>query len=150
MRHPDLLDVVDGSRPVHEIRRDERHVAWLAERPVRPGHVIVATRARVDAVFDLSLEAHAALWSFVHGVATVMRERLPCQRVCVSVIGWAVRHAHVHLVPTDASGQVPGLDGPPLAGAAMLALAERLRAAVHQSSGGTASSNTSSPSQVRR
>ncbi|MBL8730136.1 MAG: HIT family protein [Planctomycetes bacterium] len=152
MTHPaDLLDVVDGRRPVHEIRRDERHVAFLAERPVRPGHVIVVTCARVDAVFDLSVEAHAALWTFVHGVAAAMRERLPCRRVCVSVIGWAVRHAHVHLVPTDAPGQVPGLDGPPLAAAEMAALAARLRAPDRdQSRGGAANSNTSSPSQVRR
>ncbi len=127
MKVPDLLDVVDGRRHVHEVRRDERHLAFLAERPMRPGHVIVVTRAPVDAVFDLSVEAHAALWTFVHGVANTMRERLPCERVCVSVIGWAVRHAHVHLVPTTAPGQVAGLDGPPLPAAEMLALAARLR-----------------------
>ena len=48
MSHPDLQDVVDGRRRVHEIRRDARHVAFLAERPVRPGHVIVATCARLQ------------------------------------------------------------------------------------------------------
>lgn len=123
-----LLDVVEGRRPVHVVHSDARHVAWLAERPVRPGHVIAATRAPVDAVFDLSPEAHAALWTFVREVALRMRERLPCERVCVSVIGWAVRHAHVHLVPTTAAGQVPGLDGEPPAEAEMRALAARLGA----------------------
>lgn len=127
MTRRDLLDVVDGRRRVHELRRDLRHVAWLAERPVRTGHVIVATTARVDAVFDLAPEAHAALWTFVREVAHTLRERLPCERVCVSVIGWAVRHAHVHLVPTDAPGQVPGLDGPPADDAELAALAQRLR-----------------------
>lgn len=127
MSQRDLLDVVEGRRRVHELRRDLRHVAWLAERPVREGHVIVATTARVDAVFDLSPEAHAALWTFVREVASSLRERLPCARVCVSVIGWAVRHAHVHLVPTDAPGQVPGLDGPAADDAALAALARRLR-----------------------
>ncbi|HEX6813539.1 MAG TPA: HIT family protein [Planctomycetota bacterium] len=129
MSHPNLLDVVAGQRPVHVIRRDAQHVAFLAERPVRAGHVVVATTALVDGVFDLSPEAHAALWAFVRETAVVMRERLPCQRVCVSVIGWVVRHAHVHLVPTDAPGQVPGLDGPPLEPAVMAAIAARLAAA---------------------
>ncbi len=127
MTHADLLDVVEGRRPVHEIRRNARHVAFLAERPVRPGHVVVATCARVDGVFDLSPEAHAALWEFVREVATTMRHRLPCERVVVGVVGWAVRHAHVHLVPTTGPGQVPGFDGPPLPAAAMAALAARLR-----------------------
>lgn len=145
----DLLDVVDGRRAVHVIGSDGRHIAWLAERPVRPGHVIVATCARVDAVFDLSPEAHAALWTFVHGVARSLREQLPCARVCVSVIGWAVRHAHVHLIPTDAPGQVPGLDGPPPPPAEMAALAARLRQSAAPSAGAD-DVNTSSPSQVRR
>lgn len=150
MKPADLQDVIDGSRRVHELRRDDRHVAFLAERPVRTGHVIVATCARVDSVFDLSPEAHAALWTFVHGVARRLREQLPCERVCVSVIGWAVRHAHVHLIPTDAAGQVPGLDGPPPPAGELAALAARLRQACESSSGGAAAENTSSPSQVRR
>lgn len=121
-----FADIVAGRQPVHVIDADGSHIAWLAERPVRPGHVIVATRAVVDAVFDLDAESHAALWTFVHRVARGLRERLPCQRVCVSVIGWVVRHAHVHLVPTDAPGQVPGLDGPPLPPDVMAAIAARL------------------------
>ncbi len=124
----DFRDVVEGRRPVHVIAGDERHVAFLAERPARPGHVIVVTRAVVDSVFDLDPAAHAALWAFVHEVGRTMRQRLPCARVCVSVIGWVVRHAHVHLVPTDAPGQVPGLDGPPPDAATMALLAARLRA----------------------
>jgi histidine triad (HIT) family protein len=123
-----FLAIVRGEQHVHVVAQDARHVAWLAERPVRPGHVIVATRAVVDAVWDLDAVGHAALWAFVHQVAQQLRERLPCQRVCVSVIGWVVRHAHVHLVPTEAPGQVPGLDGPPLPEATMVALAARLTA----------------------
>ena len=129
MTAPDFQDIVAGRHPVQVIARDADHMAWLAERPVREGHVIVATARVVDAVFDLEADAHAALWTFVHGVARTLRERLPCQRVCVSVIGWVVRHAHVHLVPTDAPGQVPGLDGPPWPAERLAALAERLRTA---------------------
>jgi histidine triad (HIT) family protein len=127
MSHATLADVVSGERQVHEIERDESHVAFLAERPVRKGHVVVVTRAVVDAVADLDDVAHAALWRFVHRIERRMRERLPCARVCVQVIGWAVRHAHVHLIPTDAPGQVAGLDGEPLPVAAMASLARSLQ-----------------------
>jgi histidine triad (HIT) family protein len=124
---PTFADVVAGRTPVHVVAEDEAHVAFLAPRPHRPGHVIVTTRTVVDQLFDLPSDAHAALWAFVREVALRMRARLPCERVCVSVIGWVVRHAHVHLVPTTAIGQVPGLDGEPLAEAEMLAIAQRLR-----------------------
>lgn len=128
MSHPTLADVVSGERAVAIVARDDAHVAFLAERPVRPGHVVVATCAVVDAVADLEDEAHAALWRFVHRVERRMRERLPCARVCVQVIGWAVRHAHVHLIPTDAPGQVPGLDGEPLSETETQSVLERLQA----------------------
>ena len=38
-----LMDVVNGERKVPVIARDEHHVAFLAERPVRAGHVVVTT-----------------------------------------------------------------------------------------------------------
>ena len=122
-----LMDIVDGSRPVHEVFRDEHHVAFLAERPVRAGHLVVCTTLVVDSVFDLPPEASARLWACVSEQGARLRERLPCARVCVSVIGWAVRHAHVHLIPTDAPGQVPGLDGESPSAARMRALAAQLR-----------------------
>lgn len=127
MSHLTLADVVSGERHVHVIDQDDAHVAFLAERPVRKGHVIIVTNAVVDAVADLDEAAHAALWQFVHQIERRMRERLPCARVCVQVIGWAVRHAHVHLIPTDAPGQVPGLDGEPLPAAEMQSLARCLQ-----------------------
>ena len=122
-----LEDVVSGSRAVQIIERDPHHVAFLAERPVARGHVVVCTAAVVDSVFDLDEVAHERLWAFVRRLALRMRSRLPCARVCVSVIGWAVRHAHVHLIPTDAPGEVQGLDGPPLPLDEMRAVAARLR-----------------------
>jgi histidine triad (HIT) family protein len=118
--------VVNGERKVAVIARDEHHVAFLAERPVRAGHVVVTTNRVVDAVADLDEVAHAALWRFVHQMSLRMRTRLPCQRVCISVIGWAVRHAHVHLIPTDEPGQVPGLDGEPLPEQVVRDLQQRL------------------------
>jgi histidine triad (HIT) family protein len=120
--------IVAGAQPVHVIHDDERHLAWLAERPARPGHVIVATKRAADSVLDLTAEEHAALWATVRTIALRMRTSLPCARVCISVIGWVVRHAHVHLVPTDAAGQVPGLDGEPLPAEQQRALAMRLSA----------------------
>ena len=119
-------DLVAGRERAHVVWRDERHLAFLAPRPVRRGHVIVLPREVSPYLFDLAPEAHAALWEAARVVARTMRERLPCERVCVAVVGWEVRHVHVHLVPTDASGQFPPLGGEPASEAELAELQRRL------------------------
>jgi histidine triad (HIT) family protein len=119
-------DIVRGDRRVHRVAEDGRHIAFLSPSPVRPGHVIVITRQVADSVFDLAPADHAALMEFARVVALRLRERMPCARVCMAAIGWQVRHAHVHLVPTDADGQFPPLPGRPAEDAELEAVVRRL------------------------
>ena len=104
-------DVVRGDQAVHRIGEDDAHIAFLNPSPVRPGHVIVIPKRVSDYLFDLPANEYAALVEFARRTAIAMRERLPCERVCVAVIGWQVRHVHVHLVPTNADGEFPPLPG---------------------------------------
>lgn len=119
-------DVVRGERAVHRIAEDEHHLAFLNPSPIRPGHVIVIPKRVVGYLFDLSQPEYAALMEFARITALRIRDRLPCERVCVAVIGWQVRHAHVHLVPTNADGEFPPLPGTPTSDDELAALARRL------------------------
>ena len=124
-----FADVVAGRVSCHKVHEDGQHVAFLHEQPVRPGHVVLVARRVVDSVWDLTEEEHDALWRTARKLALRLRRSLPCERVCVAVVGWEVRHAHVHLVPTDAPGQFPPLAGARSSPADLAALAERLRSA---------------------
>lgn len=121
-------DVVRGERDVVRIGEDAHHIAFLSPTPLRPGHTIVVTKRSVSYLFDLEAAEHARLWEFARVVARRIREQLPCERVCVGVIGWQVRHVHVHLVPTDADGQFPPLPGSPASDEELRAVARRLAA----------------------
>ena len=104
-------DVALGLRSVQRIGEDERHIAFLNPTPVRPGHVIVIPKSVSDQLFDLPTDEYGALMSFTRDTAIRMRRLLPCERVCMAVIGWQVRHVHVHLVPTNSDGEFPPLPG---------------------------------------
>lgn len=119
--------VVAGEVPVVKVREDARNLAFLAPRPQLPGHVIVIPKQVHDSWLDLDADATAALWQFAREVGQQLRERLPCARVCVTVIGWEVRHAHIHLLPTTAAGQVPGLPGTEATVESLQQVAARLR-----------------------
>lgn len=122
-----FADVVAGRVDVVRVREDARHIAFLAPRPMVPGHVVVIPRHVQDSWLDLDAESTAALWQFAREVGLLLRERLPCARVCVTVIGWEVRHAHIHLLPTTAAGQVPGLPGVEASFESLQAVASRLQ-----------------------
>ena len=104
-------DIVSGNTPCHKVWEDDRHLAFLNLRPIRPGHVIVIPKKVWSYLFDMPEREYHALWESARTVAELMRERLDCERVCLAVVGWEVRHAHIHLVPTDRSGEFPALPG---------------------------------------
>lgn len=122
-------DVVSGSRPVHRLGEDEHHLAFLNPNPVRPGHTIVLRKEVSDQLFELPAAEFGALMEFVRVTSVSLRARVPCERVCMAVIGWQVRHVHVHLVPTDRDGQFPPLPGSPATDDELGAMARRLREA---------------------
>jgi histidine triad (HIT) family protein len=105
-------DILRGETRVARVFEDERFLAFLAPKPQRPGHVVLCTKTVHPYLFGMQPEEYAALWERARLLAQQMEANLPCERVCVAVVGWEVRHVHIHLVPTDAGGQFPPLGGP--------------------------------------
>jgi histidine triad (HIT) family protein len=104
-------DIVSGNTPSHKVWEDDHHIAFLNPRPIQRGHVIVIPKKLEGYLFDMQPQDYHALWEAARTVAEILRARLHCERVCVAVVGWEVRHAHVHLVPTNKSGDFPSLPG---------------------------------------
>jgi histidine triad (HIT) family protein len=122
-----FADILSGKQPVARVWEDERHLAFLAPQPVHAGHTILATRRIAPYVFELPAEEQRALWEAAREVAALLKRNLPCERVCVAVVGWEVRHVHVHLVPTDKPGEFPPLGGVEAGADELEWLAQRIR-----------------------
>lgn len=122
-----FADILSGQQPVARVFEDEAHLAFLATHPVHAGHTILTTKRIAPYLFELSPEEQRALWDAAHEVATLLKKNLPCERVCVAVVGWEVRHVHVHLVPTDKPGEFPPLGGSEAGADELEWLAQRIR-----------------------
>lgn len=119
--------IVRGEIPCHKVWEDERHLAFLDIRPLRPGHTLVIPKDATDYLFDLEPQAYGELMLAVRTVARRLKERLGCQRVVQVVLGYEVPHAHVHLIPTDSMAELPPFGGAPADHAELARLAARLR-----------------------
>jgi histidine triad (HIT) family protein len=91
--------IINGEIPCYRIAEDERFIAFLDVRPLKPGHTLVVPKKEVDYIFDLDPETLSGLTLFAQKVAVAMKEVIECNRIGVAVLGLEVPHAHVHLVP---------------------------------------------------
>lgn len=98
--------ILSGEIPCHRVWEDDEHLAFLDIQPRVPGHTLVVPKQPIDYLFDMDDAATAKLWIAAKRVATKLKERLGCGRVCVMVVGWEVAHCHIHLMPTDSMADV--------------------------------------------
>lgn len=121
-----FADLVSGKIRCHRVFEDEDHLAFLSHTPIAPGHTIVIPKRVIPYLFDMEPVAYHELWERARIVGRSLKAALGCERVCLAVIGWELRHAHVHLVPTLSAGEFPGLPGKPATDEELDSMLERL------------------------
>lgn len=122
--------IVAGDIPAERVREDDRFLAFLDIRPIRPGHTLVIPKAEVDHFFDLPDDQLGDLMVFAKPVANAIRSVTGAARVGCAVVGVEVPHAHLHLVPVDGAHDIDFRRAQPADAADLEAMAERIRAAL--------------------
>jgi histidine triad (HIT) family protein len=122
--------IVDGEIPSYKLREDDRFLAFLDVRPIRPGHTLVIPKQEIDQLFDLPDDLLGDLFVFAKPVAAAIREVSGAPRVGVAVVGVEVPHAHVHLVPLEGVHDIDFRRAKPAEQDDLAEMAERIRAAM--------------------
>jgi histidine triad (HIT) family protein len=91
--------IIAGELPGNFVWKDETCVAFLSNRPLRPGHVLVVPRLELDHWLDLEpgLLTHVASTAQMIGKAQMAAFK-PA-RIGLVVAGLEVPHVHIHVVP---------------------------------------------------
>ncbi len=125
--------IINREIPCHLIAETEDYIAFLDVRPLAKGHTLVIPKAEIDYVFDLPDDILQGLMVFSKRVAQAIKSVISCEKIGVAVIGLEVAHAHVHLVPIRAVGDInfsnPKLE---LSPEELSAIAMSIRAAYEQ------------------
>jgi histidine triad (HIT) family protein len=98
--------IINREIPAFIVAEDDRFIAFLDINPLVKGHTLVVPKSEVDYLFDLDDETLASLNVFAKKVAKGIETVIPCLRIGVCVIGLEVPHAHVHLIPLNAMGDI--------------------------------------------
>lgn len=97
-----FCEIAAGDGEAHLIHEDDRTVAFLDNRPVATGHVLVAPRAHRTSIED-DETVYSAVFETIQMVTGAMTDTLDPDGVSLfyttgDLIG-TVEHAHVHVVP---------------------------------------------------
>ncbi|HHV40675.1 MAG: HIT family protein [Bacteroidales bacterium] len=98
--------IAAGEIPSYKIAEDDRFYAFLDINPRKRGHTLVIPKQEVDYLFDLDEGNLGDLFRFAQRVAKAIKQVVPCNRVGVAVLGLEVPHAHIHLIPIEAEGDM--------------------------------------------
>lgn len=93
--------IIAGEIPSYKIYEDDVVYAFLDINPMQKGHTLVVPKVEVDYLFDIDEKLFDRYMHRVRYVAQIIKAKTNCKRVCVVVEGYAVPHAHVHLIPTN-------------------------------------------------
>jgi histidine triad (HIT) family protein len=98
--------IVQGEIPSYKIAENETCFAFLDINPLVKGHTLVIPKKEVDYLFDLDDVLLAELNLFAKKIAKAISAAIPCKRVGMVVLGLEVPHAHIHLIPLNAEGDI--------------------------------------------
>lgn len=101
-----FLKIINREIPAHIIWESDTHIAFLDMNPIQEGHTLVIPKKQIDYIFDMDSDDYINLMLAAKEVAKILKEKLKCKRVCVMVEGYAVPHAHIHLIPTNSENDL--------------------------------------------
>ena len=93
--------IINRKIPANIVFENKDFIAFMDIMPIQKGHVLVVPKLELDNIFDLPSDTYNGLFSFARKVSLAMRKVLDCKRIGVSVIGFEIPHAHIHLIPIN-------------------------------------------------
>ena len=96
--------ILRGEIPAVKVYEDTETLAFMDVMPQAPGHTLVIPKAAAENIFELSVDAGAAVMRTVQIVAPAVRNAMGADGIMLNqfngpAAGQTVFHFHVHIVP---------------------------------------------------
>lgn len=91
--------IIKGEIPCHKVYEDDKTIAFLTIDPLIQGHTLVVPKLQIDDFEKLPKADYQALFTAVRKVAARIKEAYGVRKAIVTIMGYEVPHAHVHIMP---------------------------------------------------
>ncbi len=97
-----FTQIIEGKLPARFVWKDDLCVAFLSNRPLRPGHSLVVPRQEVDHWLDLEPSLLSHLVQTAQTIGRAQMAGFKPERIGLMLAGLEVPHCHFHVVPIRA------------------------------------------------
>ena len=101
-----FCDIIKGDIEDYKVWENKNFIALLDISPANPGHFMLIPKQHISDVFDLDSELYNELFSLAKRFRKPLQNITNAKRVGIAVVGFAVPHAHLHLVPLHKSNEL--------------------------------------------
>lgn len=81
------------------VYEDDQSIAFLALKPINPGHTLLLPKAHYEDIFHTPPEVALKLLTLANGIARALQAAYAPLRVGLAAMGLDVAHTHLHLLP---------------------------------------------------
>jgi histidine triad (HIT) family protein len=96
-----FIKIYKGEIPGEVLYEDALCFVIPTIEPVTPGHILVIPKEQTDHLWDVSDVAYTHLMGVVKQMANTLRKAYDYKRIAMTLEGFGVPHAHVHLFGID-------------------------------------------------
>jgi histidine triad (HIT) family protein len=107
--------IAAGEQSAHVVLDDDRFLAFLDNRPLFPGHVLLVPRDHHETLWDLPEDLLAPLMLHTRTLAVAVRAATEAAGIFTAinnVVSQSVPHLHVHVVPRNRKDGLRGFFWP--------------------------------------
>lgn len=97
-----FCEIAAGRNPAAIVFEDDRFVAFLDQRPLFPGHVLLIPRTHYATLADLPVNETGPLFERARLLSVAVQEAADAHGTFVAInnrVSQSVPHLHVHIVP---------------------------------------------------
>ncbi len=124
--------IISGKIDSAKIYEDDKFFAFLDMKPVNPGHVLVVPKKHIDNIFDIEEPLYSELFQTAKKLSQPIKNVMESRRIGISVEGFGVPHAHIHLIPINRGYELDPNRAKPATPEELDEIAERIKEEIYK------------------
>jgi len=101
-----FCDIISRKVEDYILWENDNILALLDLTPFNPGHCMLIPKKHIDYFFDMDDDLYSEFFTIAKKLEEPLKQATNAKRIGLSLVGFEIPHAHLHLVPLHGPNQM--------------------------------------------